>query len=451
MRRFFGFMLASCLMVAPVAAQQVTPPSKEKVDKIRRIEVVEPTQITLNKGEVYAFIAPGILGQAREGYQLKATVLPENATNKNVVWESSDTSVAGVDAKGYVTPVKLGSAVVRAYTQANRLAAECNVFVEGRNGFSGNTISNLNNRGYMAVQGTWIYFANPNDGMRLYKMKMDGSRKTKLSNDVAQYLNVMGSKVYYVNTSDGKKLYSIDVYGENRKWLNDANPAFCAQVHGQKIFYTSLNPDHRVHLYHMDTDGTSRGLVDWPGLGSISSFYRVGDSVLYGRLRSMPDGTQQTAGIHYRPLSGSEPGIGVVDALLKDFSAQVVRMGDSEFPLMVAYIPEGGEIRRVENFIQQKKKQDKLVISPRLPAKGLSVKSDWIYYYNKDTIGKVRFDGRENQTLARIPNDATVRIFPVSGGQTEEDIWIYYYVLQDGATPKLYKVRANGLENTQVL
>ena len=45
---------------------------------------------------------------------LKATVAPENATNKDVTWESSDATVATVDEKGNVKAVKAGKAIITA-------------------------------------------------------------------------------------------------------------------------------------------------------------------------------------------------------------------------------------------------------------------------------------------------------------------------------------------------
>lgn len=49
-------------------------------------------------------------------YQLTATVMPENATNRNVTFSSSDTSVATVDANGLVTAIAKGSFTITVTT-----------------------------------------------------------------------------------------------------------------------------------------------------------------------------------------------------------------------------------------------------------------------------------------------------------------------------------------------
>ena len=51
-------------------------------------------------------------------FELSATVLPENATNKDVIWSSFNTSVVTVDA-GVVTVVGCGTAIVRAASEDN--------------------------------------------------------------------------------------------------------------------------------------------------------------------------------------------------------------------------------------------------------------------------------------------------------------------------------------------
>lgn len=62
--------------------------------------------------------------------QLTATVLPENATNKNVNWASSNTDVATVSNTGLVTAIAAGNATITATTEDGNLSDACTVTVE---------------------------------------------------------------------------------------------------------------------------------------------------------------------------------------------------------------------------------------------------------------------------------------------------------------------------------
>ncbi|MDY6002318.1 MAG: Ig-like domain-containing protein, partial [Candidatus Cryptobacteroides sp.] len=61
---------------------------------------------------------------------IKATVKPENATDKAVSWTSSSSDVATVDADGKVTAVKAGEATVTVTTKDGGKTATCKVTVE---------------------------------------------------------------------------------------------------------------------------------------------------------------------------------------------------------------------------------------------------------------------------------------------------------------------------------
>ena len=61
---------------------------------------------------------------------LTVTVEPDNATSKNVNWESSDTSIATVDASGKVTAISAGSATITAIAaDGSGKSASCSVTV----------------------------------------------------------------------------------------------------------------------------------------------------------------------------------------------------------------------------------------------------------------------------------------------------------------------------------
>ncbi len=73
------------------------------------------TAVTLEKGK---------------GKVLTASVLPENATEKQIIWTSSDEKIATVDKNGKVTAVSGGETVIRAATTTDGVFAECKVTVK---------------------------------------------------------------------------------------------------------------------------------------------------------------------------------------------------------------------------------------------------------------------------------------------------------------------------------
>jgi len=73
------------------------------------------TSITINKGLTDT---------------LTATVIPSNATNKNVTWKSSNDAIATVDANGNVTAVAKGTATITVTTEDGSFTDTCNVEVK---------------------------------------------------------------------------------------------------------------------------------------------------------------------------------------------------------------------------------------------------------------------------------------------------------------------------------
>ncbi|HCL4547266.1 Ig domain-containing protein [Clostridium botulinum] len=61
--------------------------------------------------------------------KLNAKILPEDATNKKIVWSSSDEKIATVDKDGKVTAIKEGRATITAKVEGTDLTATCKVNV----------------------------------------------------------------------------------------------------------------------------------------------------------------------------------------------------------------------------------------------------------------------------------------------------------------------------------
>lgn len=84
--------------------------------------IIEPDSITISP--TYLSLNPN------DKRTLSVTVLPENAENRDVVWESENPSVVTVDNDGNITAVGTGTTRIKATTVVNRLEAYCEIEVK---------------------------------------------------------------------------------------------------------------------------------------------------------------------------------------------------------------------------------------------------------------------------------------------------------------------------------
>ncbi len=89
--------------------------------------------VTLNRDRAGAYTT--------RSFTLTATVLPENASNKNVTWSTSNPKVATVNQKGVVTGVGSGTCYITVTTENRGETATCRVTVVKKKEVTGITIS----------------------------------------------------------------------------------------------------------------------------------------------------------------------------------------------------------------------------------------------------------------------------------------------------------------------
>ena len=91
-------------------SQQNNVSSSVKI-KVRKIDyIVDVNEIILDKTAVNL--------NYNESLELKATISPTNATNKNIIWSSSDTSLVTVDNNGTIKAIsnRSGTVIITAIT-----------------------------------------------------------------------------------------------------------------------------------------------------------------------------------------------------------------------------------------------------------------------------------------------------------------------------------------------
>jgi hypothetical protein len=256
---------------------------------------------------------------------------------------------------------------------------------------AGNTQGNLANGGSAAIQGDWIYYGNSSG--ELWKMKTDGTGKTKLADNLlkyghGQYINVVGDWIYFRGYVD----------------------------------------DDYMGIYKMRTDGTEKSEI--PGAGAYNRFTVVADGWSYThepggirRVMDLPSGW----GLIYRipindaPFTAQSNYEKILPCSKSHCLYFVGVVGDTVYylhrdhdnhPLVELYKITIGET------------EGTLVVADVNERSMPVIDGDWVYYID-GSIGdlhRVRTDGTGKTTVyAKANNDGIgVSSFNVSDG------WIYF-------------------------
>jgi uncharacterized protein YjdB len=103
--------------------------------------------------------------------QLTATILPIDATNKNISWSSDNSAIASVDQNGLVTGVSIGSTVVSVTTEDGDKTDDCVVNVATS---AVNELTNLNIELYPNPAVKTIFFNNLPAGSVIKLLDVNG-------------------------------------------------------------------------------------------------------------------------------------------------------------------------------------------------------------------------------------------------------------------------------------
>ena len=104
------------------------------------------------------------------------------------------------------------------------------------------------------IKNEWIYYLTAENDGNIYKIKTDGTDKTKIFCDKkASNFQIVGDWIYFSNDQD-KKLYKMKTDGTNQQTLYD-EPIFSFFVWKDIVYFTVETKDIGPKLFCMDADG----------------------------------------------------------------------------------------------------------------------------------------------------------------------------------------------------
>ena len=306
--------------------------------------------------------------------------------------------------------------------------------VDPKDAVMGNTSRNIVNFGIATSDDDWIYYSDfYNDtGTGIYKIKKDGTSRTKLSDDWGRYLNVVDGWLYYMpmHGKDAGKIIKIKTDGLQRTVLGqDPDHALNAgslMVIDDTIYF--INYNDRGSLYKADTNGKNLTKLT---IAEAHNFYIVDNYIYYSEIVS-----NASYSIMHRMRKD-----GLYDTVFPapyDKRISLSKM-DMDNDWIYYTVFNDGLYKIKTDFTQNTKllDNDYTII--------IGIKDGWIYYWqfskDKDTISRIKTDGSDNTVLLK---DAE------SGQYNLVDNWIIYQIVDGPNSGKVYRLSLSGGQLEQI-
>ncbi|WP_432664426.1 DUF5050 domain-containing protein [Wukongibacter baidiensis] len=242
---------------------------------------------------------------------------------------------------------------------------------------------------HITITDDWIFYTNPIDSNKLYKVKKDGTKKTKITNDNLPIgFMIDGDWIYYTNHGERGRKYKIKVDGSNRSIIKN-EPIFSLSVNKGWIYFVKGDSDRDGTIHKMKADGSNEK--------------KLGNDLV------------PTIGIN---------GIQIIDDWIYYINKS-----------------DNGNLYRMKID-----GSDRTKITDRFVS-GMIIIDDWIYYYQKEADDfdfntyKIRTNGKDETKIDDYKWLELLRSKIYNG-------CVYYKKYSDG---NLYKMKTDGTEETMIL
>lgn len=202
----------------PVTETSSTVTTEPVTESSTDTSSTEPTDIKVNSIKLNT---DDYVMYSKQYVQLKATVSPDNATNNNVTWKSSNRNIATVDSKGKVKALKVGNAIIAATSvDGSNISAQCKIKVAQRvtKIKLNKGIINLSKKGKTCTVKATVY---PNNAYNKYVNWTANNKKVATVDKNGKIKAIINKGITYVNAiaKDGSKIRTrvLVVVGEKVK------------------------------------------------------------------------------------------------------------------------------------------------------------------------------------------------------------------------------------------
>lgn len=202
----------------PVTETSSTVTTEPVTESSTDTSSTEPTDIKVNSIKLNT---DDYVMYSKQYVQLKATVSPDNATNNNVTWKSSNRNIATVDSKGKVKALKVGNAIITATSvDGSNVSAQCKIKVAQRvtKIKLNKGIINLSKKGKTCTVKATVY---PNNAYNKYVNWTANNKKVATVDKNGKIKATTNKGTTYVNAiaKDGSKIRTrvLVVVGEKVK------------------------------------------------------------------------------------------------------------------------------------------------------------------------------------------------------------------------------------------
>jgi len=128
--------------------------------------------------------------------------------------------------------------------------------------------------GYFYGEGNWLYF-DKHDGSAFSRIRLDGSKMSKLTDNHGSKIQVVGDWVYYINNSDYGKIYRMRLDGSDDTKIVDERYVYSFAVHNDHVYFVNMAQDG---IYKKKiSGGPIEKLVD----GQMGDLAVKGDTLYY--------------------------------------------------------------------------------------------------------------------------------------------------------------------------